>query len=228
MILEEELKKYEPTYSAERLTAFIFSEDDTIDDIILRYKRNLLISQALYPELCTLEVILRNSINYVLKTYISETWIEDEIKSNTILEKSDYNLLLTAYETTKKECESSFKEMTMGKVVANLNFGFWTNLCVKKYNSRIWNKGACFKGVFVNFPTVKNDITVISNKLYRIRKLRNRIFHYEQVFKYPEKTLKLYNYIQEIMSYLPKDEFNVISEMSTFMHLYQELTHSIK
>ena len=30
------------------------------------------------------------------------------------------------------------------------------------------------------------------------------------------------------MSYLPKDEFNVISEMSTFMHLYQELTYNIK
>ena len=116
----------------------------------------------------------------------------------------------------------------MSKVVANLNFGFWTNLCVRKYNSRIWNKGACFKGVFVNFPSTKNDITLISDKLYRIRKLRNRIFHYEQIFRYPEKTLKIYNYIQELMSYLPKDEFDVIPEMSTFMDVYKELTRCLK
>lgn len=228
MISEYELKKYEPTYSAERLRAFIYSSDDTIDDIIIRYKKNLKISQALYPELCTLEVILRNSINYVLKTHISETWLENEIENNTILDKNDYNLLINAYETTKKECKLSSKEITVGKIIANLNFGFWTNLCVKKYNSNIWNKRACFKGVFVNFPSAKNDITLISNKLYRIRKLRNRIFHYEQIFKYPAKTLEIYRYIQEIMSYLPKDEFNIITEISTFMELYQELTACIK
>lgn len=67
MIFNDQLKQYEPTYSTERLGAFIYSTNDTIDDVILRYKNNLRISQALYPELCTLEIILRNSINYALK-----------------------------------------------------------------------------------------------------------------------------------------------------------------
>lgn len=224
MISENDLRKYENTYSVERLKAFIYSDDDTIDDVIIRYKNNLKISQALYPELCTLEVILRNSINYVLKTYISKTWLEDELKKNTILNKRDYNLLIKAYETTKKECKSSSKEITIGKIIANLNFGFWTNLCIKEYNSKIWNKKACFKGVFIGFPNAKNDIALISNKLYKIRKLRNRIFHYEQIFKFPEKTLEIYFYIQEIISYLPKDKFNIIPETSTFINLYQETT----
>lgn len=228
MILEDELKKFEPTYSVERLKAFIYSPDDKLEDVIVRYRNNLKISQALYPELCTLEVILRNAVDYVLRTYISETWIEDEIKNNVLLDSSDYQLLVNAYEITKKECKSSSKNMTSGKIIANLNFGFWTNLCVKKYNSAIWNKGACFKGVFVNFPSNKNSIAVISDKLYKIRKLRNRIFHYEQVFKCPEKTLKLYDHIQEIMSYLPKDEFNIVPTTSTFLTLYNQLVLSKK
>lgn len=128
MILEDELKKFEPTYNVERLKAFIYSPDNKLEDVIVRYR----------------------------------------------------------------------------------------------------NKGACFKDVFVNFPSNKNSIAVISDKLYKIRKLRNRIFHYEQVFKYPEKTLKLYDHIQEIISYLPKDEFNIVPTTSTFLTLYNQLVLSKK
>ncbi len=67
MILEDELRKYESTYSVERLKSFIYSSDDKIEDVIIRYKNNLKISQALYPELCMLEVILRNAVDYVLR-----------------------------------------------------------------------------------------------------------------------------------------------------------------
>ena len=102
--------------------------------------------------MATLEVILRNSINAALCKHISETWLEDEIVNNTLLEENDYNLLISAYNTTRKECLSSKKELTSGRVIANLNFGFWTNLCMKKYNSKIWNKIYFFKGIFVNYP----------------------------------------------------------------------------
>lgn len=228
MINSEELKKFIPTYSLDRIESFIYSSDDTINDIIERYQDNIKISQALYPELATLEVILRNSINAALCKHISETWLEDEIANNTLLEENDYNLLISAYNTTKKECLSSKKELTSGRVIANLNFGFWTNLCMKKYNSKIWNKIYFFKGIFVNYPSKTQAIGVISQKLYAIRKLRNRVFHYEQIFRYPKKTLKLYNEILELLSYLPKDNLNVIQDTSSFLDLYNQLAIKAK
>lgn len=228
MINSEELKKFIPTYSLDRIESFIYSSDDTIDDIIERYQDNIKISQALYPELATLEVILRNSINAALCKHISETWLEDEIANNTLLEENDYNLLISAYNTTKKECLSSKKELTSGRVIANLNFGFWTNLCMKKYNSKIWNKIYFFKGIFVNYPSKTQAIGVISQKLYAIRKLRNRVFHYEQIFRYPKKTLKLYNEILELLSYLPKDNLNVVQDTSSFLDLYNQLAIKAK
>ena len=228
MINSEELKKFIPTYSLDRIESFIYSSDDTIDDIIERYQDNIKISQALYPELATLEVILRNSINAALCKHISETWLEDEIANNTLLEENDYSLLISAYNTTKKECLSSKKELTSGRVIANLNFGFWTNLCMKKYNSKIWNKIYFFKGIFVNYPSKTQAIGVISQKLYAIRKLRNRVFHYEQIFRYPKKTLKLYNEILELLSYLPKDNLNVIQDTSSFLDLYNQLAIKAK
>lgn len=223
MVNHEDLEKYDILYSVERLSAFIYSPNDTIDDIKSRYNHNVKISQALYPELCTLEVVLRNAINTTLKNKISKTWLEDEIKNNKLLKKEDYKLLKSAYEITKKECDSNNKPITNGKIIANLNFGFWTNLCMKKYSANIWNKKQCFKSVFVHYPSKKPEISVISRKLYSIRKLRNRIFHYEQIFRYPEKTLALYNSILEILSYLPTDEFKVIENNSNFLKTYNEI-----
>lgn len=223
MLNEKDLEKYATTYSIERLKSFVLSNEDTIDDVISRYKRNLRISLALYPELSTLEIILRNAIDVALRMHYSETWIEDELQNNTLLDVQDFSILQNAYQTTMKECKSSSKTLTTGKIIANLNFGFWTNLCTKKYNSKIWNKKGIFKSVFTNYPSKKPDVWLISKKLNAIRKLRNRIFHYEQIFKYPEKTLNLYNELLEVMSYLPKDELKILADISLFKDTYNSL-----
>lgn len=75
---------------------------------------------------------------------------------------------MNAYEITKKECESNKKSVTTGKIIANLNFGFWTNLCMKKYSASIWNKKQCFKSVFVHYPNKRPEISIISKKMQYI------------------------------------------------------------
>ena len=50
----EEFEKYATTYSIERLESFIYSSDDTIEDVIQHYSDNMQISQSLYIDLCTL------------------------------------------------------------------------------------------------------------------------------------------------------------------------------
>jgi len=226
MINSADTEKYSQTYSTERLSSFAYSKSDTIQDIVNNYKNNIQISQAIYPELCTLEVILRNSIDNVLRKYISDTWIEDEINNNVLLDSSEYKTLVKAYNNTKDECLAASKNFTIGKVVANLNFGFWTNLCVKKYNSKIWNKPKCFYGVFVNY-TNKHSINYIAKKLYFIRRLRNRVFHYEKIFKYPNNTLSLYNDILEMLSFLPNDDLEMLKLTSTFLNTYNRLTKDL-
>lgn len=223
MAIKQELEKYNSTYSAERLTAFAYSATDKFDDIVNNYSNNIKIAQAMYPELCVLEVILRNSIDSILKKYISPTWIEDEVNNQGFLDNSEHSVLLKTYNDTVDECKYNSKQFSTGKVIANLNFGFWTNLCVKKYNSKIWNKQRCFYGIFPNYNG-KMSINIIAKKLYNIRRLRNRIFHYEKIFKYPQRTLGLYNDILEILSYLPSDNLEILKQTTTFIKTYNELT----
>ena len=227
MVSNLDLEKYDKTYSVERLSSFAYSENDTINDIIDNYSNNIQISLAIYPELCTLEIILRNALDSLLKNIFSENWIEEEVKNNKFLDEYDYQTLLKAYNDTKNDCTRDSKPFTAGKVVANLNFGFWTNLCVKKYNSTIWNSPRRFKSVFVTYPYNNKAITYIAKKLYCIRRFRNRIFHYEKVFKYPARTLHLYNDILEMLSYLPQDELNILNRTSLFLDTYNKLMEKV-
>lgn len=218
---EEKLNRFASTISIERLLSFRQSENDTVDVLIERYKANLLISQAFYPELSTLEITLRNAIDTMLKSCISETWLEDELIQRKILTKHEHEKLIKAYSDTRKEY--LHKDFTRGKVIANLNFGFWTNLCSKRYNAVIWTKKGAFKGVFVNYPTnLKQQIHALSLRLRVVRYLRNRIFHYEPIFKHPQNTLNMYNEIMELISYLPVDDANILKETSTFLNVYNQ------
>ena len=81
----------------------------------------------------------------------------------------------------------------------------------------------CFYGVFPNYSG-KMSINIIAKNLYNIRRLRNRIFHYEKIFKYPHRTLGLYNDILEILSYLPSDKLEILKQTTTFIKTYNELT----
>ena len=220
-INKDELNKFATTTSIERLLSFKQSDDDTLPMLIERYKINLRISQALYPELSTLEITLRNAIDTMLKSCISETWLENEVNKQNILSDYEHTKLLKAYNDTKKEYAT--QGFTVGKVIANLTFGFWTNLCSKKYNAVIWTKKGAFKGVFVNYPeNLQQQIHTLSLRLRAIRYLRNRVFHYEPIFKKPQNTLKMYNEIMEIISYLPSDNSNILADTSNFLNIYNE------
>ncbi len=219
-ITKEELEQYRYTLSTERLQSFIQNETDTLDIILERYKNNIRISQALYPELSILEVTLRNAINSTLCKHISETWLEDEIKQQKFLFTHEYSKLVKAYNDTQQEYKP--QDFTIGKVIANLNFGFWTGLCSKKYNSEIWNKGRCFQGIFPNYPTGKQQISNFSKKLNSIRSLRNRIFHHEPIFKYPQNLLNKYNEILEMLNYLPHGNSTILKDTTTFLNTYNQ------
>ncbi|MCM1264964.1 MAG: Abi family protein [Candidatus Gastranaerophilales bacterium] len=224
-ITEDDLKQYANTLSIERLRSFIQSKDDSINEVLERYNNNIQISQAFYPELSILEVTLRNAINSTLCKSISSTWLENEISQQTILLDHDYEILLKAHNDILKEYPK--KNYTIGKVIANLTFGFWTNLCSKRYNARIWTKKGCFQGVFSNYPSnLQQQIHLVSNKLRSIRKLRNRIFHYEPILKDPALLLNKYNEILELINYLPHNNPAILKNTSNFLDVYNRIVES--
>jgi hypothetical protein len=229
MVDLKELSKYQSTISIERLMSFVLPEENpqniTLDVLITRYKDNVLISQAFYPVLSVLEITLRNSIDTMLKIKFGENWIENELSCQNILCDYDYNSIKEAYEKTKQAYNDEY--FTYGKVIANLSFGFWVNLCSKKYNVPIWTKQGCFRGVFVDYPTNKQEqIHEISKKLVSIKKLRNKIFHYEPILKHKDKILNKYDEMLEILSYLPTDNSDILNKTCNFKDVYNVIVQN--
>ena len=66
---------------------------------------------------------------------------------------------------------------------------------------------------------------MLSKKLTSIRKLRNRIFHYEPVLS--KSILNKYNEIMEVLSYLPQDNSSILKDTSSFLYVYNEIMKSL-
>ena len=64
------------------MESFAIDNNDSLDVVLARYTNNIIISQALYPELSTLEITLRNSINFMLKNLLVKIGLK--MKLNTI------------------------------------------------------------------------------------------------------------------------------------------------
>jgi len=201
----------------ERLKAFENFENGNLVEL---YKANLQLSEALYPALATLEVTLRNAIDLMFQSRFGENWLFDEIKENKILFPNDHKKLIVAFNSLK----SRKSELTKGKIIAELNLSFWVNICSKKYSPLLWSNPKVFKAVFVNYPKSKRvQIHEISKMLQYIKNLRNRIFHFEPIYKKGSDLLGRYNDILTIISYLPTDEHRIFGCTCRFKDVYNSI-----
>lgn len=199
--------------SSERLEAYRLSPSDTIEDLVQVYLHNIELSEALYPALSLLEVTLRNRLNNAIDRNIIPDWLIKEAGTQNILLKEEYTLLLNASQKlTKpvyKDGQPTRIPLTGGKLIAELNFGFWVCLCDSKYNPAVWmKKPVIFDEIFPNYdsfiakknPTSKRHkrINKVFSKLKPILKLRNRVFHHEPVFNHPAGLNNCYADIEEL------------------------------
>ena len=110
-----------------------------------------------------------------------------------------------------------------GKIIAELNFGFWTELLTSRDNkyTNMWRK--IFLDVFPNYEiksSIDQDKTFIALKIDSIRNFRNRIFHYEPIYNQSDLVKKhieifdILTWLNEDMKLLNElfDEFNNIKD----------------
>ena len=62
----------------------------------------------------------------------------------------------------------------------------------------------------------------IADALYRIRTLRNRIYHYEPIFNNLQDLEKLYNEMLTFLVWLDKDLPNLLSDIDRFNDILQK------
>ncbi len=160
--------------SKERLEPYLKHHNFDLNKVLSHYKCNILISEAFYPLLAILEVGLRNSIDYQLtKRFNDKHWYEN-IEFVEIASRFQIDLISEA----RSNILSEKKEITAGRIISELSFGFWTSLFDTKFEMTLWKN---LRLTFPNCPKRIRQRKTMSSKFNGIRRLRNRIFHHEAI-----------------------------------------------
>jgi hypothetical protein len=170
--------------SAERLDAY--AGDQASPTVTLaRYLLNLALCESLYSPLQLCEVALRNSLHQHLAGLVgSEFWFDTPA----------FSLTPWAVEEVRKAKAKIAREhrpVTAGRIVAELQFGFWTSLFEAHYEqnpTRFLPTG--IRAVFPRLPKSRHHRKELKRTLEEIRALRNRVFHHERIVHWQDLDTK--------------------------------------
>ncbi len=186
-----------------RFGRYADSSDHDELNALARYVWNLELCGALYKPLHFLEVGLRNSVHNAMTRQIGR---DDWFDNASLLRESERTLVVKARHELKRKREPT----TPDKIVAALNFGFWTTLFSKHYDHRVFTPFGA--EIFPNLKRSRRTRIYVARHLEDARKLRNRVFHHEPIWHF-ENLLERHAMLQES-----------IRMVSTPMHITNMLT----
>jgi hypothetical protein len=190
---QEVCNSIETSISAHRLSTYLnHSSVGTKKIAIANYVLNAKIAENFYFLLQNLEVSLRNAIYDGFKKHYSTSdffYTSSTNSRDRYLERREKH----SRECWKMLCGAKYKlrhltHITDGKIIAELNFGFWTELLLSRNSkyTNMWRR--IFTDVFPYYDirrSIDADKVIIATLLNSTRKFRNRIFHYEPIFNLP-------------------------------------------
>jgi hypothetical protein len=168
----------EALFSTERLAAYAVAQGGVAPDpcaTLARYLLNMALCESLYSPLQIGEIALRNAIHsHLTHLFGREDWYDAP------------RFQLTPWATdevskAKGKIAKTRKPVTAGRVVAELQFGFWTSLFEAHYEQRTPFLPGGIKAVFRHLPKSLHHRKDRKNDLENIRQLRNRVFHHERI-----------------------------------------------
>ena len=210
-------KSLERSISSSRISTYKsngHTEIETIADYVLNAK----ISQNFYFLLQNLEVSLRNAIYDSFKKHYPNS------DFFYLFENNSFNRYKSKKEKHSRECwkmlcgvKYKLKHMQTlsdGKIIAELNFGFWTELLTSRDNkyTDMWRR--IFLDVFPNYKiksSIDKDKISIALKIDDIRNFRNRIFHYEPIYNQSD-LIKKHIDIFDVLTWLNED-MKILNEL---------------
>lgn len=203
------VRTLEPWISRERIEAYRPLGGDDMA-MIVTYLHNTALCESLYTSLSFLEITLRNSLHANLSAlHGSASWYS----LPGLLEKYDDRAVKKAI----RRIQGEGKHATPGRVVSELNFGFWVALLSTPYEARFWRpqKAHYLKSAFPHIPKRQRQRPVIYKRYNDVRGLRNRVFHHETIWN--RATLQRdYGYIYEALEWISPDMATICRVVDRF------------
>ncbi len=174
--------------AAERLAAYASEQDSDELDAVARYIWNIALGSAIQPSLHAVEITLRNNMYNGSRKVIDESRLS--FKSVPCWLDADPSLLYereaSVVEEAKELLARGKRELTPGRLISKLGFGFWVSLCRSPYTQGTPGGPGLWPAIITySFPHVPQDHktrSAIFRRLDEIRELRNRVSHHEPIW----------------------------------------------
>lgn len=185
-------EQMETILAPERLEAY--RQDGSAPATTLaRYLLNLALCETLYSPLQFAEVALRNALHTCLTArYGTAEWY-------------DVAPALPAWQQkqlgeARQKLQAHGKPVTPGRMVAELQFGFWTGFFNKAHGGTGLGH-ALTSQAFAHAPRPERDMKKMDARWKRIRDLRNRVFHHERIIHWTDLDAQ-HAAIQEVIGWI--------------------------
>lgn len=201
------LRNLKRCLSDDRLSSYA-GNGATEEVTIARYLLNISLCESLYTPLQLCEVALRNRLHQHL-THFNGT---EEWYNNGAFPMTEW-----ANQEIKKAIEriqKNLKPVSAGRVIAELQFGFWTSLLEHHYEHlQVWPSG--FKFAFPYLVKSKHNRKEIKRTLEEIRILRNRVFHHERIVHWTNLDAQ-YTSIIDVIGWTSRETQNLAKALDRF------------
>jgi hypothetical protein len=176
---------------------------------LARYMLNMALCESMYPALQSCEIALRNAIHrhltqlmgreawYDAPAFALTGWAQDEVQK------------------VKSKIEKLRKPITAGRVVSELQFGFWTSLFEAHYEQHTQFLPKGIKAVFPHLPKSLHKRKDRKSDLEQIRGLRNRVFHHERVVHWRDLDAQ-HQLILNVIGWISPELQQVTASMARF------------
>lgn len=198
------------TISTERLSVYGDCRNEP-KIVLARYLLNMALCESLYAHLQFCEVALRNSIHAdLVRRYGCEDWYDCP------------SFALSPWATqevqkAKEKIEKAGKETNPGRIVAELQFGFWSSLFEAHYEQHTSFMPQAIKSVFPYMPKSLHSRKRIKASLETIRTLRNRVFHHERIVHWRDLDDQ-HNLLQDIIGWINPE----LLHLADYLDRYRE------
>jgi hypothetical protein len=164
--------------SPARLSTYLKRTHGNVRRAFDLYAWNVRAGAALYPILQVNEVALRNAVNRALVSQFGADWPYSQgfLRNLPRPERETFE-----HGRRKLERNLGVARAATGDVVAAQTYWFWVVLLTSRFEQRIWSRE--FAASFPSAPR-RIDREIVYRRADAIRRLRNRIAHWEPLLDY--------------------------------------------
>jgi len=160
--------------SVPRLTKYGYeAAAQNYEEAVALHARNIVLSESLYPIFHLLEIVVRNQMHKAFTAkFGTPEW---------------FNGAWVAQAECDKVSEARRKLVARGRafapddIIASVSFGFWCGLLDTRYeiNRSLWPSQVSV--IVPSAPRILRSRKILSARMEKARRLRNRIFHHEPI-----------------------------------------------